>query len=311
MFDVVRPYFNGTFFYDPWLQMIWHRDHGEVPVFVIALYLVFVFRGQKWMADRKAYTLKLPLTLWNFSLALFSWVGAFATVPRLINGLLDKGYRYTLCASPYDWSAEYPAGLFVGLFIYSKIPELLDTVFLILRKRNVIFLHWYHHVTVLLFCWQAWHTCVGYGIYFASVNYSVHALMYTYYFCTNIGVRGIVRPLAPFITGFQLSQMAFGLAILGSVWYYATISTRGPEKLAEAVMAGKGLYDPEACHYDNANLKLGLAMYSSYFLLFAEYFWNKYVLKIDDEGERPRPEHEGEKKGENGKAETRETDKTK
>ena len=41
-----------------------------------------------------------------------------------------------------------PVGLWVGLFIFSKIPELLDTVFLVLQKKRVIFLHWFHHVTV-------------------------------------------------------------------------------------------------------------------------------------------------------------------
>lgn len=38
-------------------------------------------------------------------------------------------------------------GLWVGLFIYSKIPELLDTVFLVLQKKRVIFLAWFHHTT--------------------------------------------------------------------------------------------------------------------------------------------------------------------
>jgi hypothetical protein len=37
--------------------------------------------------------------------------------------------------------AGYP-GLFVALFIYSKLAELLDTFFLLIRKSPVIFLHW-------------------------------------------------------------------------------------------------------------------------------------------------------------------------
>lgn len=31
--------------------------------------------------------------------------------------------------------------------------ELGDTLFLVFRGKTVPFLHWYHHVTVLYFCW--------------------------------------------------------------------------------------------------------------------------------------------------------------
>ena len=46
--------------------------------------------------------------------------------------------------------------MWVSFFIFSKIPELVDTVFLVLQKKPVIFLHWFHHVTVLLYCWHAY-----------------------------------------------------------------------------------------------------------------------------------------------------------
>jgi elongation of very long chain fatty acids protein 6 len=36
---------------------------------------------------------------------------------------------------------------------YSKVLELFDTVLLALRRKPIILLHWYHHITVLLFVW--------------------------------------------------------------------------------------------------------------------------------------------------------------
>lgn len=55
-----------------------------------------------------------------------------------------------------------------------QIPELGDTIFVVLRKKPLIFLHWYHHVTVLLYCWHSYYEQTTYGLYFVSMNYTVH-----------------------------------------------------------------------------------------------------------------------------------------
>jgi hypothetical protein len=47
-----------------------------------------------------------------------------------------------------------------------QIPELGDTVFVVLRKKPLIFLHWYHHVTVLLYCWHSYASRSSAGLYF-------------------------------------------------------------------------------------------------------------------------------------------------
>ena len=61
-------------------------------------------------------------------------------------------------------------GLWVCLFIYSKFPELLDTAFLVIQRKKVIFLHWFHHTTVLMYCWHAYHNTVSQGIWFAAMS---------------------------------------------------------------------------------------------------------------------------------------------
>jgi hypothetical protein len=37
--------------------------------------------------------------------------------------------------------------------VVGRFAELIDTAFLVLRKRTVNLLHWYHHASVLYYCW--------------------------------------------------------------------------------------------------------------------------------------------------------------
>jgi hypothetical protein len=41
----------------------------------------------------------------------------------------------------------------ITIFCISKVPELIDTLFIVLRKQKLIFLHWFHHATVLIYSW--------------------------------------------------------------------------------------------------------------------------------------------------------------
>lgn len=45
-------------------------------------------------------------------------------------------------------------------------------MFIILRKRSLSFLHWYHHATVLLYTWDAFVVEQPPGIYFCAMNYT-------------------------------------------------------------------------------------------------------------------------------------------
>ena len=96
------------------------------------------------------------------------------------------------------------------LFIFSKIPELFDTAFIVLGKKKLIFLHWYHHVTVLLYCWHSYGTRNAAGLWFIAMNYTVHAIMYFYYFLTGLGYR---PKWAFFVTIIQISQMFVGVMV--------------------------------------------------------------------------------------------------
>jgi elongation of very long chain fatty acids protein 6 len=162
----------------------WTQDHAELPIFATALYLAMATYGPRLMP----FSLQLGWTfaLWNLGLSVFSVLGASRVVPHLLAALQDPAHGesfqerfvWTCCTHPDQWYLHKGPGLWVALFIYSKFPELLDTAFLVLQKKEVIFLHWFHHCTVLLYCWHSFHHTVSAGLWFSAMNYSVHAVMY-------------------------------------------------------------------------------------------------------------------------------------
>jgi len=174
---------------------------------------------------------------------------------HLQEAVASEGFLNTVCNDPLSFktdSSRHPT-LALFLFAFSKIPELGDTAFLILKGKGVRFLQWYHHSTVMLFCWLAIATEYTPGIWFAATNYAVHAVMYMYFFLMAFDTfKAVVKAIAPLVTVIQIAQMIFGLFINGyAVWSYAV-----------------GRY----CHIQDVAVYAAVVMYGSYFVLFSQLF---------------------------------------
>lgn len=231
----------------------WTRDNLWISLVLVTLYVIFCFGGKALMKDRVAFDLKPLLALWNLGLSVFSILGALHTVPVLLWHLSENGLYYTVCTPPRMWYGMGSAGFWTMLFIFSKVPELFDTAFIVMRKKKLIFLHWYHHVTVLLYCWHSYATRSSAGIWFISMNYSVHAVMYFYYFLSAIGIR---VSWAPLVTVFQISQMFVGVTVCVLIVVY---QNRG-----------------DHCAVTDSNQRAGVLMYFSYFCLFVHFAYLRF-----------------------------------
>jgi hypothetical protein len=248
-------------------------NHWEVPILALSAYLLFISFGRKLLASTKPFELRGPLIFWNLLLSVFSLMGAIRTVPHLLYNISNKSLEETVCSqSNIDWGSG-ATGLWVGLFIFSKLPELIDTVFIVLRQKPLIFLHWYHHVTVLLYCWHAYATEAGSGLYFVAMNYSVHAVMYGYYALSAMKMVPKWFP-AYIITLGQIAQMIVGTFICGASWYYVTQTDR-------------------PCHNDLSNLIAAGLMYGSYLYLFVDFAVRRFILA-------PKKKSGDKKKGKEG-----------
>ncbi|CAG7819710.1 unnamed protein product, partial [Allacma fusca] len=110
---------------------------------------------------------------------------------------------------------NYATSYWQFLFTLSKIAEFGDTVFLVLRKKKLIFLHWFHHATVLFFSWIVFVTedpAVRRG---GIINYSVHSVMYTYFALRALDFNFPVW-LSKCITSMQIGQ--FGAVVVFSIY---------------------------------------------------------------------------------------------
>jgi len=124
----------------------------------------------------------------------------------------------------------------------------------------VIFLHSYHHVTVLVFCWSAYVRDASAGIWYAAMNYCVHSVMYAYYAAMAFpSLRKIASKFAVFITSAQIAQMVVGS---GVTFFTAYAKWNGWH-----------------CHMARSTQSMGCAMYLSYLVLFVSLFRSKYQKK--------------------------------
>lgn len=146
----------------------------------------------------------------------------------------------------------------IWVFALSKYAELFDTAILILRKKQLSFLHWYHHTTVLAYTWFSMVILSPPGAIFGLVNTLVHTIMYFYYFCYEAGFKPTWGKL---VTIIQLVQMVVGICT-SSLWTYYYLSG------AKCPM-----------HHPDAYLFSTLALYLSYFILFANFYVQRYIKK--------------------------------
>lgn len=261
------------------------KETAWIPVVLSVLYVVLCFGGQALMKNHRGFDkeLRKPLAYWSIFLAAFSVAGSLRTVPMLFKILMERGVVHLVCGDTrFDWLEKNPASFWTLVFCLSKIPELVDTAFIVLRKKELITLHWYHHFTVMLFCWQAWVTCSVNGIIYAAMNLTVHGVMYTFYALTALGYRPTT--FAMFITMGQIVQMIVGTAVTT----YVTIDKLiwHPVKSFDfSLTVPEWFFDPYPhpdggeCHVTSGNALAGLVMYGSYLVLFVLFFISTYCKK--------------------------------
>lgn len=236
-------------------------DNHHYADYAMAAYVIFLIAGITIMKQMDAFNLKLVTQIWNVLLAVFSAAGAYVLIPHLLSVLFDKGLFTSICGSMTE--EHFPPGPVASMglaFVISKLPELIDTVLLVLKKRPVILLHWWHHLSVVGFTWYAAAFKHPVCLWQGAMNYGVHSIMYFYYFAMTTSMRKMIKPIGPLVTGIQITQMVWGTIAnsLSAYWHYTV---------------------PDDCPGDDGVMAMSLTIYASYFVLFCKFFYDSYFVQ--------------------------------
>lgn len=241
----------------------------DLPLVVTILYLAMVFGLPRLLRNKKGWDLPLVFASWNLGLAVLSLLMFIGVSVPYVRHIQQHGFFAVFCDADQKILFNGPQTILFWsyLFALSKYVELIDTLLLIIKNpdRPVIFLHWYHHTTVLLFTWFAAYWRLSTGFVFVIMNALIHTFMYYYYFLTSLGYR---PAWGKALTIGQISQMFVGIISI-AYWMYLRF------------------YVGLNCSCDKPDL-LALScavMYGSYLFLFCRFFVKRYLS--------PRPASRG------------------
>ncbi|VWU49175.1 long chain fatty acid elongation enzyme, putative [Hepatocystis sp. ex Piliocolobus tephrosceles] len=221
--------------------------YEKIILFFGIVYLPVIWFLQKYMKNKKKIEALFIKKIWNFSLSLLSLIGALTII------IYNKNILKYIILEESEYTPQTRA--VITIFTLSKAVEYGDTIFLILKKKPLTFLHIYHHLTVTLYCFYSQKELVSHAHYFVFLNLCIHTIMYCYYGLVMI-IPKIVLKIRKLITALQIIQMVIGMTI--SYHAIRTVDNR--------------------IHLNNAIISF--LLYLSYAFLFLNFYFTNYYKNI-------------------------------
>jgi len=269
---------------DPWIDYRNYNlravENGTLPLAkatvnlnIVVFYLLATFGLQKFMQNRSPVSgtwLKGVIFFHNMVLSSPSLGLLVLFVEHVLPLLQKKGLYFSCCDRSIIEDNKFVFLSYINYLL--KYYELIDTLFLVFKKKELQFLHVYHHALTLMLCQIQLTGYTSIQWIPITLNLFVHVLMYYYYAIATFGYDVWWKK---YLTALQIIQF-----VIDIIFCWGAIF----------LLYGLGIY----CHGDVYAAFFGSILLSSYLLLFVDFFTKKYDKK--EGGKEPQPKKSNKEK---------------
>ncbi|CAO0800798.1 unnamed protein product [Mucor circinelloides] len=276
-FSVERPF--GFYLFDYFDQLYtivvgqsakdFHFVQGVTPLSTLheviigcITYFTVIFGGQFLLSNASPVKCKMLNQIHNAFLTIVSFVLLVLLIEQLVPKLVNQGLYYSIC-SEEAWTQELELLYYLNYLV--KYYELIDTVFLVVKKKKLEFLHYFHHSMTMALCYTqlVGRTTVSWVP--IVLNLTVHVFMYYYYFRTASGAKIWWKQ---YLTTMQIIQFVIDLVVIYTCTYsyYAYTYTSFMPNFGD-------------CAGTESAAAFGCAILTSYLFLFINFYRITYNKK--------------------------------
>ena len=131
--------------------IVWIYRNHYVSWIICALYTLAVLLIHRWMRSRPPVEFgALVLPTWNALFAICNLVIFIKVAPTRLNILWNYGIAHYNC---HFYSHVGPVASWNCIFILSKFVWVIDTLFIILRKKTLTPFRFFHHISLFVYFW--------------------------------------------------------------------------------------------------------------------------------------------------------------
>ncbi|KAI9096579.1 fatty acid elongase [Phlyctochytrium arcticum] len=230
-----------------------------------AVYLTLVLGGQAFMRRfvKEPLAVKPLFFIHNAFLSASSLALLVLFLEIVVPNIWNNGLLWTMCHSgSYTPRIEYL--YYINYLI--KYYEFIDTIFLVVKKKKLEFLHVYHHSMTMALCFFELEGRTSVSWVPVTLNLFVHVIMYYYYARTAVSSKPIWWK--KYLTSLQIAQFVIDLFAI----YFATyVYLSSDPLLGQIPNFGLG-----KCSGTPLAAGIGCFILSSYLLLFVQFFAKTY-----------------------------------